>query len=107
MGQYFFTQHSQQDLVELRRFTKGHWGEKQSVAYIQKLRKSLQLLSDMPLMGKKCFDDLGENIFRFPSGAHVIYYFTKTADQIIVIAILHQSMVPNKHVDRRLIQSAV
>jgi len=56
----------------------------------------------MPSMGRNCFDDFGKNIFQFPSGAHMIYYLTKTADQIIVIAILHQSMVPSKHLDTRL-----
>lgn len=102
MGQYFFTKHSQNDLVRLRRFTKETWGEKQSIIYLQNLRDSLQLLSDMPSMGKNCFDDLGKNIFRFPSGAHMIYYLAQTTEQIVVIAILHQSMVPSKHLGTRL-----
>lgn len=104
MGQYFFTKQSQQDLIELRHFTKQTWSEKQSIIYLQKLKDSLQLLSEMPSMGKNCFDDLGKNMFRFPSGAHMIYYSTQTATQIIVIAILHQSMVPSKHLDTRLQQ---
>lgn len=102
MGQYFFTKYSQNDLVRLRSFTKETWGEKQSIVYLQNLRDSLQLLSDMPSMGKNCFDDLGQNIFRFPSGAHMIYYLTQTTEQIVVIAILHQSMVPSKHLGTRL-----
>lgn len=102
MGQYFFTKHSQQDLVQLRCFTQETWGETQSVVYLQNIRDTLQLLASMPSMGKNCFDDLGENIFRFPSGAYMIYYLTQTAEQIVVIAIFHQSMVPTKHLGSRL-----
>ncbi|MDF1826934.1 MAG: type II toxin-antitoxin system RelE/ParE family toxin [Legionellaceae bacterium] len=102
MGQYFFTKHSQQDLIQLRRFTQETWGEKQSVVYLQNLQDTLQLLSSMPSMGKNCFDDLGENIFRFPSGAHMIYYLTQPAEEVVVIAIFHQSMVPTKHLGSRL-----
>ena len=51
----------------------------------------------MPSIGKGCFDDFGKNIYRFPFGSHIIYYLTIADEKIVVVAVLHQSMVPAKH----------
>ena len=103
MPQYLFTEHSKQDLIQIRRFTVERWGYEQSIHYLRDLRKTLLLLSEMPSMGKDCFDDLGENIYRFPYGSHIIYYLTIPNEKIVVVAILHQSMVPAKHLNSRLL----
>lgn len=51
-------------------------------------------------MGKNCSDDL-KDIYRFLYGSHAIYYIT-IPDSILIIAILHQSMVPENHLGNRL-----
>lgn len=101
MNQYHFTEQAQQDLLQIRRYTLANWGEEQSIHYLSDLRKALQLLSEMPLMGKNCFDDLGEDVYRFPYGSHVIYSLMTSEDTIVVIAIFHRSMIPNRHLDNR------
>ncbi len=58
MSQYQFTTQAQQDLIKIRRFTLEHWGSKQSISYLEELKKILQLLSEMPLMGKNCSDEV-------------------------------------------------
>ncbi|OCH98938.1 plasmid stabilization protein [Legionella jamestowniensis] len=100
MPPYQFTTQAQQDLIQIRRFTLEHWGSKQSLSYLEELKKTLQLLSEMPLMGKNCSDDL-KDIYRFLYGSHAIYYIT-IPDSILIIAILHQSMVPENHLGNRL-----
>jgi toxin ParE1/3/4 len=102
MSQYQFTEQAQQDLIQIRRFTLDNWGETQSNNYLCDLDKMLQLLSEMPLMGKSCFDDLGEDVYRFPYGSHVIYYLTTPKERIVIVAVLHKSMVPRKHLEKRL-----
>ena len=102
MLQYLWTDQSKQDLIQIRRFTVERWGYKQSTQYLSDLRKTLLLLAEMPLMGKDCLDDLEENIFRFPFGSHIICYWAISDKAIVVVAILHQSMVPAKHWSRRL-----
>lgn len=102
MSQYQFTEQAQQDLIQIRRFTIANWGEKQSQHYLCDLEKTLQLLSEMPLMGKSCFDDLGVDVYRFPYGSHVIYYLTTPKETIVLVAVLHKSMVPSKHLEKRL-----
>lgn len=101
MSQYQFTTQAQQDLIQIRCFTLKHWGSEQSISYLEELRKTLQLLSEMPLMGKNCSDDLGKNVYRFLSGSHSIYYLNRS-NSIIIIAVLHQSMMPANHRGHRL-----
>ena len=96
MSRYQFTTQAQQDLIQIRRFTLKQWGSKQSMSYLEELKKTLGLLSEMPLMGRNCSDDVGKDIYRFIYGSHAIYYLTMP-DSIIIVAILHQSMVPENH----------
>ncbi|MDF2867715.1 MAG: plasmid stabilization system [Gammaproteobacteria bacterium] len=102
MSQYKFTGESQQDLIQIRRFTLENWSSERSIHYLSDLRKTLQLLSEMPLMGKNCLDDLEKNVYRFPFGSHIIYYLTLSEKEIVIVAILHQSMVPGKPLAKRL-----
>lgn len=102
MSQYKFTEQSQQDLIQIRRFTLEHWGSDQSIHYLSDLKKILQLLSEMPLIGKNCLDDLGKNVYRFPFGSHIIYYLMLSEEEIVIVALLHQSMVPGKHLGKRV-----
>lgn len=99
MSQFQLTSQAQNDLVSIRRFTLSQWGVAQSEHYLSDLRGALQLLSEMPLMGKSC-DDLGADVHRFLFGSHAIYYII-LGDGIMVIAILHQSMVPAHHLANR------
>lgn len=101
MSRYQFTTQAQQDLIQIRCFTLENSGSKQSISYLEDLKKTLQLLSEMPLMGRNCNDDLGKDIYRFLYGTHAIYYLVMS-DAIIIIAILHQGMVPEKHLGNRL-----
>jgi len=101
MPQYLFTEQSKQDLIQIRRFTVERWGNNQSVHYLRSLRKTLLLLSEMPSMGKDCSDDFGKNIYRFPFGSHLVYYLAIPDKKVVVVAILHQTMVPAKHFSDR------
>lgn len=102
MSQYYFTQEAQQDLIKIRKFTFNTWGSEQSTAYLRNLKKTLQLLTEMPSMGINCKDSLGDDIYRFPFVSHTIYYTTLPNNKIVIIAILHQGMVPEIHISNRI-----
>jgi len=102
MNAYRFTDQSQQDLIKLRRFTVEHWGVEQSTTFLSDLKKTLHLLSEMPFMGMNCLDDLGKHVYRFPFGSHIIYYLIMADHEIVIVAILHQSMAPENHLGSRL-----
>ena len=55
----------------------------------------------MPGMGHHRSDDFGEDIYSFPYVSHMIYYNTQDSG-IVVLAVLHQSRVPIKHLGQRL-----
>ena len=90
------SQQTQNHLNEIKIYTISKWGIKQSTKYLVELHQTSLLLSKNPQLGKKRFD-LNEGIYSFPHKSHTIYY--KYNDkQIFVLAYLHQSMLPKKHI---------
>ena len=77
------------------------WGAAQSVRYIKELREKIELLAQNPRLGVDRSADLGEGIRSIFIGSHTIYYeFNATV--LIVLAILHQAMTPDKHLRQRI-----
>jgi toxin ParE1/3/4 len=93
------TQDAKLDLINIRRYTVQQWGIEQSRKYITKLRKTIQLLSENPLLGKPR-PEVGDDVASFPYASHVIYYIMNR-QQLVVFGILHKHMVPNKHLNKR------
>ncbi|BEN62880.1 TPA: type II toxin-antitoxin system RelE/ParE family toxin [Serratia marcescens] len=101
MPAFRLTPQAQQDLLAIRHFTIEHWGQAQSRRYLEQLREVMHHLADMPEAGKAHFHDLGEEIHSFPYASHRIYYRNRPAG-ITVLTILHQAMVPHRHLEQRL-----
>lgn len=97
MARLIFTDTAKQYLLEIRRFTQKTWGEAQAKTYISALRDVLRKLLEQPLMGSDRSIDLGTGVFSFPQTSHMIYY-THSGDELVVLAILHQRMVPALHI---------
>lgn len=98
---YKLTGEAQRDIIEIRDYTSKNWGAKQSRAYLRKLQVVLSQLAEMPGMGQHRIGDVGENIYSFPYISHMIYYCAQDTN-IVVLAVLHQSRVPTKHLGHRL-----
>lgn len=94
---YRLTPDAQADLEEIRRFTRQEWGEAQSFNYLQEIQKTLQTLSKMPGMGKKC-DDIQQGLFRFPCRRHMLY-FRIEGSFLFVIGVVHHSRIPQDHLN--------
>ncbi|MGL1957324.1 MAG: type II toxin-antitoxin system RelE/ParE family toxin [Colwellia sp.] len=99
MLSYKFTQDARIDLLNIRKYTLKTWGKEQSAKYLQELNKTLQLLSDSPSIGIQR-TDISLTTFSFPYASHLIYY-TLDKKFLIVFAILHKNMVPEKHIANR------
>ena len=102
MKSYILTQYSRNDLIEIRHYTFRQWGSSQSTYYLEQLKKILNLLAEMPLMGKHCQDNLTLDIYRFPFNSHIIYYSSLPNNRITIIAVLHQGMLSQQHLENRL-----
>jgi toxin ParE1/3/4 len=99
MLSYKFTQDARADLLNIRKYTLKTWGIEQSGKYLQELNKILQVLSDSPSIGVQR-TDISLTTFSFPYASHIIYY-TVDNDFLIVFAVLHKNMVPEKHIANR------
>ena len=92
-----FTDEAKHDVVAIRHYTLKKWGAVKAKTYLSELRNCLQRLQEQPLIGSKRSADLGIGVLGFPYVSHMIYYRLHEND-LIVLAILHQSMVPSLHV---------
>jgi len=95
MLSYKFTQDARADLLNIRKYTLKTWGREQSVKYLQELNKTLLLLSDSPSIGIQR-TDISLITFSFPYASHIIYY-TLDKKTLVIFAVLHKNMVPEKH----------
>ena len=93
------TRDAQQDLTAIRRHTVNTWGQEQSRKYLQGARKTIELLVEFPGQGLARLD-VGEGVFSFPYGSHMLYYRLEKK-QLVVFAVLHQRLVPTEHLQGR------
>lgn len=96
MLRLILTDEAKQDLLGIRKYTQAKWGSLQTKTYLGELRNTLKRLQEQPLIGTDQSADLGPGVFGFPYVSHMIYYRLREND-LIVLAVLHQSMVPSLH----------
>jgi toxin ParE1/3/4 len=99
MLSYKFTQSARADLLNIRKHTLKTLGKEQSTKHLQKLSKTLQLLSDSPSIGIHR-TDIPLPTFNFPYASHIIYY-TLNNNFLIIFAVLHKKMMQEKHLANR------
>jgi toxin ParE1/3/4 len=99
MLSYKFTQDARADLLNVRKYTLKTWGREQSVKYLQELNKILLLLSDSPSIGIQR-TDISLTTFSFIYASHIVYY-TVDKKTLVIFAVLHKNMVPEKHITNR------
>ena len=97
MAKFILTDEAVAHIDNIRDYTRNRWGKQQVKQYLNSLRQCLNQLAENPLMGVLRFKE--ENIYSFPASSHVIYY-TIHKDSIVVLAILHQSMTPEVHLNK-------
>lgn len=96
MLRLIFTDEAKQDLVAIRHYTQETWGTLKAKSYLGELRNTLRRLQEMPLMGSDHSSDIGAGVRGFSCASHMIYYRIHEND-LLVLAILHQSMIPSLH----------
>lgn len=89
------SQLAQSHLRKIKSYSIEHYSETQWHKYKDTLLTGFQMLADNPTAGKSC-DDIYPNGFYFPVGKHTAY-FTIEDGFILVVAVLSQSQLPEKH----------
>ncbi len=86
---------AQGHLLKIKNYTVENFSDAQWTKYKAALLTAFQTLADNPGLGKSC-DDIYHNGFYFHVGRHTAYY-TKEDGFILIVAILGQSQLPQKH----------
>ncbi|MEO7030003.1 MAG: type II toxin-antitoxin system RelE/ParE family toxin [Acidobacteriaceae bacterium] len=92
MAVLLYTSSAEQDLDDITTFTIRRWGIDQAIRYISELEDFSELLSNHPLIGRKC-DEVATELRRMEHKSHVVFFFAVQGG-IRVSRILHKSRDP-------------
>jgi toxin ParE1/3/4 len=98
MGSFRLSDDADQSLRGIFRFSVLSFGLEQAQRYAVGLEEALIRLVDRPEMGRRR-DDLLQGLRSSHYGRHTIYYEVDDKG-IYVVDVLHQSMVPERHLRR-------
>src|SRR6185437_11692940 len=84
------------DLKAISRYTVQKWGADQAIRYVAELQDCVEQIAESPLIGRMC-DALKPGCRCIGQGQHVIFY-RQRAKTIVVSRILHQRMLPKRHI---------
>ena len=98
MKQWNLTGRAKRDLADIRRFTRERWGLLKAEKYLDGIYEKIQIAAEHPAIGidRSKSLKLGCEVRSVLCGSHIIYYVVFET-YISVAAILHQNMVPKRH----------
>jgi len=96
MAMYRLSAKAKQDLRKIAAYTRRTWGDRQTISYIADLRSYCDEIAQKPSFDRNC-DYLASGLKRSERNRHVIFY-RRDANGIHVSRILHQSMLPERHI---------
>lgn len=92
---YKVRQSARDDIKDIGRYTLKQHGKIQRDKYLIDMKDCFALLADTPTLGR-LRNDIKEGYYCKEYGKHVIFYLIRT-NYIEVTAILHESMIPQRH----------
>lgn len=95
MAKASFSSSAKADLLSIGEYTLRTWGDAQTVRYLDDLERCVEMLARNPGIGRLC-DWIRPGLHRYELGRHVVFY-RRVTHGILVLRILHQSMLPNRH----------
>lgn len=88
-------------MKHIKEYSVTNWGREIARQYFEEFAMVFRFLATQPAIGRDRSDDIGKGYRSYGHKSHVIYYKTKPADKIMIVAILHHSMLPEKHLEKR------
>jgi toxin ParE1/3/4 len=96
MEKFVLLTQAQKHIGEIKNYTVENWGREQAKSYLDGMTAVFRFLGTNPDAGRNCDEDLKPGVMRFIYESHVVYY-RKTECGVAVMGILHQNMVPQRH----------
>ncbi|MEM9422331.1 MAG: type II toxin-antitoxin system RelE/ParE family toxin [Pseudomonadota bacterium] len=93
------TKDAQQDLKNIQDYTRGEFGREQTKRYMRHLREGFKHIRRHPEIGFP-IDHLKTGYRCFAIEYHKVFY-TLTDESIAVVAVLHESQLPMRHLKQR------
>jgi toxin ParE1/3/4 len=90
-----FSKLAEADLAAILDYTADSWGTAQAEAYLDGFAECFSRLAKTPGLGRAC-DQLHPGLKRMEHGKHVVF-FRPTRSGIRIVRILHQRMLPGRH----------
>ena len=95
MQGYRLSKEAQDDLINIKNYSRMNWGDQQTQEYLSEIKDSLEKLFISPELGKMR-DEIIEGLRSLGVGRHIIFYrLCKT--EIEVARILHKRMDVTRH----------
>lgn len=92
-----FTQEAKVQIRAIRAYSSHRWGKEVADLYARALRATItSTLDQRPSPGRDRSGDLAAGVRSFPCESHIIYY-REVATGIEILAVLHQSQDPVRH----------
>ena len=86
---------AENDLLDIWQYSYNKWGANKAGEYLLQLDSGMQGLANNPLLGKPR-EIVRPNYRSIQINRHVIYYKYQR-DVIDIIRVLHERMIPDKH----------
>ena len=83
------------DLEEIWLYTFEEWSEEQADVYYDELIDGIEKLIDHPDLGQS--RDAIRSGYRSLQVNHHVVYYRQDEDDILIIRVLHERMLPSKH----------
>lgn len=96
MHEIITSQLAKSDLKEIYFYSYNKWGDGKAVEYLMQIDAGLQELISYPRLGKSR-DSIRKGYRSIQVNHHVIYYRVEEENDINIIRVLHERMLPDKH----------
>ena len=95
MAEFTLRPKARTDLAGIWEYTVRKWGRDQAQRYLRSLNRSFRALAKRPRQGRLYYE-VYEGLRVYPSGKHLIFYFS-TDVSIDIVRVLHERMDIPQH----------
>lgn len=87
---------ARKDLESIAEYTKREWGVAQKRKYLSQIKDAFKTILDAPGIGVPR-DDITDGLRAHPIRKHMVF-FRVTRNEVAVVRVLHERMVPGLHI---------